>query len=98
MLYDIATNNRIDKIHERAERGLRIAYRDTESSFDELLVKDNPLPAHHSNFAVAWLYDRIKTGLQTNAAFVDIYHRDIFKLIYIYIMLEFCKMGYFLYI
>ena len=38
MFHDRTTNSRINKIHERA---LRIVYRDTESSFDELLTKDN---------------------------------------------------------
>ena len=44
--HDRATNNRIDKIHERA---LRIAYRDTESSFNELLAKDNLVSVHQRN-------------------------------------------------
>ena len=46
MFHDGATNSRINKIHERA---LRIAYRDTESSFDELLAKDNSVSVHQRN-------------------------------------------------
>ena len=46
MLHDRAANNRIHKINERA---LRIVYRDTESSFDELLAKDNSVSAHQRN-------------------------------------------------
>ena len=46
MFHDRAINSRINKIHERA---LRIVYRDTESSFDELLAKDNSVSAHQRN-------------------------------------------------
>ena len=43
---DRFTNSGINKIHERA---LRIVYRDTESSFDELLAKDYSVPVHQRN-------------------------------------------------
>ena len=46
MFHDGATNSRINKIHERA---LRIVYRDTESSFGELLAKDNSASVHQRN-------------------------------------------------
>ena len=46
MFHDRATNNRISKTHERT---LRIVYRDTESSFDELLAKDNSVSVHQRN-------------------------------------------------
>ena len=49
MFHDRATNSRINKIHER---DLRIAYRDTESSFDELLAKDNSVSVHQRNLQV----------------------------------------------
>ena len=46
MFHDRTKNNRINKSHERA---LRIVYRDTESSFDELLAKDNSVSVHQRN-------------------------------------------------
>ena len=46
MFHDRAANSRINKIHERA---LRIVYRDTESSFDELLAKHNSVSVHQRN-------------------------------------------------
>ena len=46
MFHDRATNSRINKIHGRA---LRIVYRDTESSFDELLAKGNSVSVHQRN-------------------------------------------------
>ena len=39
-------NNRINRIHERA---LRIVYRDNESTFDELLFKDESFTIHERN-------------------------------------------------
>ena len=39
-------NERINHIHERA---LRIVYKDFNSSFQELLIKDNSLNIHHRN-------------------------------------------------
>ena len=46
MLHDRATNSRINKIHGIA---LQIVYRDTESSFNELLAKDNSVSVHQRN-------------------------------------------------
>ena len=46
MFHDRAANSRINKIHERA---LRIVYRETESSFNELLAKDNSVSVHQRN-------------------------------------------------
>ena len=43
MFHDRTKNSRINKIHERA---LRIVYRNTESSFDERLAKDNSVSVH----------------------------------------------------
>ena len=42
-------NNRINRIHERA---LRIDYNDSNSSFDELLLKDNSVSIHTKNLQV----------------------------------------------
>ena len=39
-------NNRINNIHERA---LRLVYNDEESSFEELLIKDNSVTIHERN-------------------------------------------------
>ena len=39
-------NNRINKIHERA---LRLVYNDEESSFENLLLKDNSFTIHERN-------------------------------------------------
>ena len=38
MFHSREINNKINNLHERA---LHITYKDTESSFEELLVKDN---------------------------------------------------------
>ena len=42
-------NNRINRIHERA---LRVAYNDENSTFDELLTKDNSVKVHDRNLQV----------------------------------------------
>ena len=42
-------NNRINHIHERA---LRIAYRDTGSTFQELLKRDGSVTIHHRNLQI----------------------------------------------
>ena len=39
-------NRKINHIHERA---LRLVYDDYESSFDDLLIKDNSVSIHHRN-------------------------------------------------
>ena len=47
MFHSRALNNKINSIHERA---LRITYNDNQSTFEELLNKDNSVPIHHRNF------------------------------------------------
>ena len=42
-------NRRINRLHERA---LRIAYEDYESSFEELLIKDDSVTIHQRNLRV----------------------------------------------
>ena len=42
-------NNRINRIHERA---LRVVYNDENSTFDELLTKDNSVKVHDRNLQV----------------------------------------------
>ena len=46
MFHSREINNKINNLHERA---LHIKYKDTESSFEELLVKDNSVSMHHRN-------------------------------------------------
>ena len=44
MFYNRTTNNKINKLHERA---LRLVYDDYLSAFEELLEKDNSFTVHH---------------------------------------------------
>ena len=46
MFHNRTINNRINKIQERA---LRIAYNDTTSTFEQLLLKDNSVTVHEKN-------------------------------------------------
>ena len=46
MFYSRTLNNRINRLHERA---LRLVYKDTNLTFDELLRKDNSFTIHHRN-------------------------------------------------
>ena len=46
MFHNRTLNNKINKLQERA---LRIAYKDDNSSFQELLDKDNSVTIHHKN-------------------------------------------------
>ena len=46
MFHSRTLNNRINKLHERA---LRLIYKDTHLTFEELLRKDNSFSIHHRN-------------------------------------------------
>ena len=46
MFHSRKLNNRINKLHERA---LRLVYKDSSSSFDQLLVRDNSFSIHDRN-------------------------------------------------
>ena len=46
MFHDRNVNNKINKIHERA---LRIAFKDTSSNFEELLIKAASVTIHQKN-------------------------------------------------
>ena len=70
MFHDRAANSRINKIHERA---LRIVYRDTESSFDELLAKDNSVSVHQRNLQLLMI-EIYETKNSLNPPFME----DIF--------------------
>ena len=52
MFQDRSVDNKMNKIHERA---LRIAYKDSCSTFEELLTKANTVTIHHKiyKFTVA---------------------------------------------
>ena len=61
MFHSRKLNERINHIHERA---LRIVYKDFNSSFQELLIKDNSLNIHHRNLQklVTEIF-KVKNGL-----------------------------------
>ena len=46
IFYSRKTNNRINKLHERA---LRLVYNDYKSTFEDLLTKDGSFTVHHYN-------------------------------------------------
>ena len=58
------SNTRINHLHERA---LRIVYNDNESTFQDILKKDNSVSIHHKNI---WLLRielyKVKNNLSTN--------------------------------
>ena len=49
MFHSRKSNNRINRLHERS---LRIVYNDYNSTFEELLIKDNSVSIHHRNLQV----------------------------------------------
>ena len=59
-----SSNTRINHLHERA---LRIAYNDNESTFEDLLKKDNSVSIHHKNIRLLGieLY-KVKNNLSTH--------------------------------
>ena len=58
-----SSNTRINHLHERA---LRFIYNDNESTFEDLLKKDNPVSIHHKNIRLLGieLY-KVKNNLST---------------------------------
>ena len=61
MFHNRSSNNNINKIHERA---LRTVYEDSESTFEQLLRKDNTVCIHHRNIqALAIEIFKIKHGI-----------------------------------
>ena len=59
-----AMNVRINKLQERS---LRILYRDDESTFEELLVKDNSITVHDQNIKLLALeMFKVKNDIQPN--------------------------------
>ena len=59
------TNNKINKLHERA---LRIFFRDDSSNSEELLEKDHSFSIHHENIqALAIEMHKVHHGLSENS-------------------------------
>ena len=79
MHHDRATDNRINKIHERA---LRIVYRDIESSFDEFLVKDISLSVHqrHLKLLMIEIYKAKKNLKPSFMEDIFVERRNIYNL------------------
>ena len=67
MFYGIATNNRINQIHERA---LRIVYRDSECAFEELLAIDNSVSIHQGILQLLMI-EIYKTRKKLNPSFME---------------------------
>ena len=72
MFYNRTTNNKINKLHERA---LRLVYDDYLSAFEELLEKDNSFTVHHYNIQTLRieLY-KVFSG-QSQTIFSDLFER-----------------------
>ena len=66
MFHDRKSNNRINKIHERA---LRIMYHDSDSSFEELLLKDKSVTFHQKNLQLLMI-EVFKTVKTSNPTFM----------------------------
>ena len=79
MFYNRTTNNKINKLHERA---LRLVYDDYLSAFEELLEKDNSFTVHHYNIQTLCieLY-KVFSG-QSQTIFSDLFERKILITIY----------------
>ena len=66
MFHDRASNNKINKIHERA---LRIIHKDSTSNFQELLNKSNSVSVHQRNLQLL-LTEIYKTVHNLNPTFM----------------------------
>ena len=66
MFHDRKSNNKINKIHERA---LRITHRDSTSNFEELLTKSNSVSIHQKNLQLL-LTEIYKTVTNLNPSFM----------------------------
>ena len=72
MFHSRTLNNRINNIHERA---LRLAYKDNQSSFKELLEKDHSVTVHHKNLqALVTEISKVKNDLSPGIM------KDVFEL------------------
>ena len=66
MFHDRKSNNKINKIHERA---LRIIHKDSTSNFEELLIKSNSASVHQRNLQLL-LTEIYKTVNNLNPSFM----------------------------
>ena len=72
MFYSRTTNNKINKLHERA---LRLVYDDYVSTIEKLLEKDNSFTVHHYNTqALCIELYKVFSG-QSQAIFSDLFER-----------------------
>ena len=72
MFYNRTTNNKINKLHERA---LRLVYDDYLSAFEELLEKDNSFTVHHYNIQTLCIeLCKVFSG-QSQTIFSDLFER-----------------------
>ena len=67
MFHSIQLNQKINEIQERA---LRITYKDTESTFSELLQKDCAVTVHTKNLQIL-MTEMYKTGIGLNPSFMQ---------------------------
>ena len=74
MFYSRTTNNKINKLHERA---LRLVYDDYASAFEELLEKDNSFPIHHYNIQTLCIELYQVFSGQSQTIFSDLFERKI---------------------
>ena len=71
MFHSRCANNRINRLHERS---LRITYNDYESTFQELLYKDNSVRIHQRNLQLlAILVYKVKNNLAADITY-DIFN------------------------
>ena len=68
MFHDRKSNNKINKIHERA---LRIIQKDSTSNFEELLIKSNSVSVHQRNLQLL-LTEIHKTVSNLNRSFMAV--------------------------
>ena len=71
MFYNRKTNNRINKLYERA---LRLVYNEYESTFEDLLTKDGSFTIRHYNIQTVAIelyhnHKKRKDSLETRATF-----------------------------
>ena len=75
MCHDRKSNNKINKIHERA---LRIIHTDSTSNFEEILIKSNSVSVHQRNLQLL-LTEIDKTVNNLNPSFMaeELFNKDV---------------------
>ena len=78
MFHSRTSNNKINKLHERA---LRVVYNDYESSFEDLLGKDGSFKIHHQNIQrLAIEIYKVINNEECATGFKDLFHiRDSYS-------------------